>query len=121
MHARSRLGFRAENDACDFLLRRGFTIRARNFRTRCGEIDVIATRGRDLFIVEVKARRNACGVAPLAQVTARKQQHIIHTAYAYLAEFPWRGSVHLAVLGVDYSIAPMHIEWLPDAFGTTGA
>ncbi|NKC50060.1 YraN family protein [Ochrobactrum cytisi] len=49
-------GHSAERFAAMVLLLKGFRIVARRYRTRLGEIDLIARRGNLILIVEVKAR-----------------------------------------------------------------
>ncbi len=51
-------GRRAEALAALFLRLKGYRIVARSYRTRLGEIDIIARRGRMLALVEVKYRRH---------------------------------------------------------------
>ncbi len=51
-------GHSAERMAALVLLLKGFRIVARRYRTRLGEIDLIARRGNLVLIVEVKARRS---------------------------------------------------------------
>ena len=48
-------GFSAEDKACKFLENHGFTILCRNFRSRFGEIDIIAKKDEILHFIEVKA------------------------------------------------------------------
>lgn len=54
---RRALGRLGENLAVAHLERRGFTILDRNYRTRHGEIDIVAFNGRAIAFVEVKTRR----------------------------------------------------------------
>ena len=54
---RRALGAHGEAFAVAHLRRLGFTVLARNVRTRHGEIDVIAFDGRVLIFAEVKTRR----------------------------------------------------------------
>lgn len=54
---RRALGSHGETLAAAHLQRRGFTVVARNVRTRHGEIDLIACDGGALVFVEVKTRR----------------------------------------------------------------
>ncbi len=51
------LGRLGENLAVAHLERLGFTILARNYRTRRGEIDIVAFNGTAIAFVEVKTRR----------------------------------------------------------------
>ena len=48
-------GFSAEDRACEFLQNHGFAILCRNFRSRFGEIDIIAKKDEILHFIEVKA------------------------------------------------------------------
>src|SRR5436190_17243977 len=54
---RPELGRLGEQLAAEHLLRRGFEIVERNYRTRWGELDIIAFDGRILAFCEVKSRR----------------------------------------------------------------
>jgi len=79
------LGIMGENLACEALQRRGYAIIARRYRTRVGEIDIVAADGDTIVFVEVKARRDIrCG-APAEAVTWWKQRRIITMARFYLA------------------------------------
>ncbi len=83
MNKRS-LGADYEEMAARFLEENGMRILERNFRSRTGEIDMIAKDGRFLVFVEVKYRAD-CGMgSPLEAVDARKQKKIIQTAQYYL-------------------------------------
>jgi len=78
-------GIVGENLACAALERRGYAILARRYRTRVGEIDIVAADGDTMVFVEVKARRDTrCGV-PAEAVTWWKQRRIITMARFYLA------------------------------------
>jgi len=54
---RHRLGRVGEQLAAEHFERRGFTIVARNYRTRWGEIDLIAADPQRIVFCEVKTRR----------------------------------------------------------------
>jgi putative endonuclease len=56
-NARRHLGQLGEQLAAEHLVRRGFEIVERNYRTRWGELDIIAFDGRILAFCEVKTRR----------------------------------------------------------------
>ena len=81
--AAERRGQRAETLAAFLLRAKGFRIVERRFRSRAGEIDLIARRGRRLAFVEVKARATA-GEAAWA-VTPRQQARIARAAEHWLA------------------------------------
>jgi putative endonuclease len=79
------LGEHGENLACVELKRRGYAILARRYRTRLGEIDIVARDGPSIVFVEVKTRgSDSCG-HPAEAVTARKQRRIATMASDFLA------------------------------------
>ena len=83
---RRTLGDLGERLAAEHLQRQGFTIIARQHRTRFGEIDLIAHDGATLAFCEVKTRRSAGRVWDA--LDARKQRQVRRMAAAYLAETP---------------------------------
>jgi putative endonuclease len=87
--ARQRLGRRAEHLVARRLERAGWRIVDRNFRTRSGELDLIALDGATLVFVEVKAGRvgSAAGPErPAHAVGRRKQLRIRRMAREWLAQ-----------------------------------
>ena len=81
---RQALGKHGEDLAARELTRRGYAILARRYRTRYGEIDIVARDGDTIVFVEVKARSsNEFGTAAEA-VTPWKQQQIASMATEYL-------------------------------------
>jgi putative endonuclease len=81
---RQSLGKRGEDLACEELERRGYTIIHRRFRTRCGELDIVARDGEVLVFVEVKARTGGRFGSPFESVTSQKRQRLSAMAEAYL-------------------------------------
>ena len=79
------VGNDGENRAALFLESRGYTIIARNWRTRSGEIDIIAEKDNILVFVEVKTL--PCGNAELLAhvLDKRKQKRISETAKCFIA------------------------------------
>lgn len=80
---RRELGDLGERIAEQHLLANGYTIREKNFRTREGEIDIIAERGGTLVFVEVRARRGVRMGSAADSVTPAKQQRLVALAEAY--------------------------------------
>lgn len=78
-----RRGQWAEFLACWLLRAKGYRIIDRRFRSRVGEIDLVARRGRRIVFVEVKARENVDDAA--AAVTPRQQARIVRAAEHWLA------------------------------------
>ena len=82
---RQVLGKSGEDVACGELERRGYAIVARRYRTRAGEIDIVARDGTTIVFVEVKTRRHGDFGDPLEAVTAGKQRRLTLMALDFLA------------------------------------
>jgi len=88
-----RTGLSAEARAAAFLMAKGYRILAKRFRTRYGEIDIVARRRNLLAFVEVKARATLDDAA--YAVTARQQARIIEAAQAWLVAHPEQADFEL--------------------------
>ena len=86
MRTRDLLGPWGEALAAEYLRKKGFRIEAMNYRTRLGEIDIIAANRRYLIFCEVKLRKTADFAAAREFVDARKQQRLRTTALVYLSQ-----------------------------------
>ena len=89
--ARGRAG---ENVAATYLLSRGYGILARNFRSRVGEIDIIAGRDEVLAFVEVKAWGTLGQESLEHAIDKRKQGRIRTTSEWFLREHPELAGQH---------------------------
>lgn len=83
-----RRGNLGEAAVIAWLRERGWTIVEVNFRSRYGEIDLIAEDGRYLAFVEVKLRRDSDFAAAREAVTKAKQRKLRITAEYYLQWHP---------------------------------
>ncbi|HEU5439351.1 MAG TPA: YraN family protein [Ktedonobacterales bacterium] len=83
---RKRLGDAGERLAAGWLERRGYAIRARNWRCPYGELDLVAERDGALVFVEVKTRRGERMGTPEEAVTPAKRRRLAASAACYLAE-----------------------------------
>lgn len=82
---RRALGCAGEDIACQELRRRGYEILARQFRTRRGEIDIVARQAGTVVFVEVKLRSGQEFGGGAAAVTWRKRRRIALVALEFLA------------------------------------
>lgn len=82
---RQALGKLGESLAVEELERRGYAIVARRYRTRHGEIDIVAEDGDTLVFVEVKARASGEFGFAVEGVTRWKQLQLASMAAEYLA------------------------------------
>jgi putative endonuclease len=84
---RRQIGDTGEQLAAEHLNRRGFQILDRNFRTRWGELDIVACDGRTIVFCEVKTRvASRAGRDPLESVHPRKRAQVRRMAGRWLAE-----------------------------------
>lgn len=78
-------GSDGETIVADFLEKKGFAIKTRNYLCHTGEIDIIAEIKDVLVFVEVKARRNQNYGRPAEAVTPSKLKRIERTALWYMS------------------------------------
>ncbi len=107
-----------EDAAAGYLTSLGWRVVERNFRTRSGEIDIIASRDSLLAFVEVKGKRgNAFGM-PAEMLTRVKRRRIVSAAIEFLHAHPVRRSscrFDLIAVTAAPGAAPL-LEHLPGVF-----
>ena len=81
---RQTLGRRGEELAAEHLERLGYRVIARNYRTRFGELDLVATDDDVLVFCEVKTRR--AGGDPWENLGAAKRRQVRSMGRAWLSE-----------------------------------
>lgn len=103
---RHLLGARGEQLAAEHLERRGFQVVERNFRTRWGELDIVAFNGTVLAFVEVKSRRVSLnGANPFEAINRRKQVQVRKMAGRWLMERrerPYAETLRFDAIGVTF-------------------
>jgi len=115
--SRQALGISGEDLACAELQRRGYVIVERRYRTRFGEIDIIAKDGPTTVFIEVKARMTQEFGGAAAAMTRWKQRRIARMAVDYLA----RQNLHdcpcrFDVVAIDFNESEPRIIVYPNAF-----
>ncbi len=86
--SRTAKGRAGEERAASWLLSRGWVIRERNFRSRRGEIDIIAEKGPRVSFLEVKAWESLPESELEYAISGRKRAHIEQAALYYLSLHP---------------------------------
>lgn len=81
-----KLGAVGENSAANFLIKNKYEIINRNYKTKFGEIDIIASNNEYIIFVEVKARTGTQYGLPCQAVNFKKQNVIGRVASMYLAQ-----------------------------------
>jgi len=77
-------GKKGETIAVNYLQENGYKILEQNWHNHHQEIDIIAAKGNDLVIVEVKSRTGTPLVEPYAAVNRNKQNMLIKATNAYI-------------------------------------
>ncbi len=80
------LGRLGEDIGASYLESLGWDIHTRNFHTRFGEIDIIASDGASLVFVEVKTRRTRTFGPGIHSVTSTKLAHTRRAIGLYLLD-----------------------------------
>jgi putative endonuclease len=120
-YRRQSLGILGEDLACRELQRRGYEILERRYRTRFGEIDIVAREGGYTVFVEVKTREGDEFGDGAEAVTQWKQRRVAQMAIDYMArnglyERPCR----FDVVVVNMSSGTSNVEIYPHAFDAAG-
>ena len=76
-----------EKIAENYLVKNGYKILERNFRTKFGEIDIIAEKGNFIIFVEVKYRKNPEFGKAEEAINPYKLKRIYNTSQFYLNNF----------------------------------
>lgn len=115
---RSDLGREGECFARRYLEQQGMTILAANFRTRRGEIDLIAQDADTVVFVEVKTRSGTAYGFPVEAVTLKKQRQISRVALQYLDAHTLNGqSARFDVVSLLVKKdRPVQVEHIKNAF-----
>lgn len=80
------MGQWGEEHARRYLEGKGYSVLAINYRSRWGEVDIVARLGEELVFVEVKTRRGSAFGTTEEAVTHTKSQRLIATAQRYLEQ-----------------------------------
>ena len=119
--ARERPGQAGEDRACHYLSRHGYSVRARNFRCRSGEIDVVAERDGVVVFVEVKERHGDGHGRGFESVTRGKRMRVIQAARLYAARFGLtEARLRFDVISIDWRDGEAHVRHDEGAFDGSG-
>jgi len=104
-----------EDRALAFLQNQGLMLKARNFYSRHGEIDLIMHERKILVFIEVRYRKSSRFGSALESVTLQKQQKIMKTAEYYLQNFDIGDKIGTRFDVV--AITSCQFSWVKNAFG----
>ena len=109
-----------EQIAAEYLQAAGYSVVCRNYRTRFGEIDIVAENSRFLVCAEVKTRKEDALAGPLESVTPAKRRRLVKTALLYLQSFPTALQPRFDVIGVTLKRARPAVQHIENAFDGGG-
>lgn len=81
------IGKQKEQQALEFLQKKGYRILCQNFRTKVGEIDIVAKDNNTIVFIEVRSRGYDTLGSPEESVDRRKQSKIIKVASLFLSTY----------------------------------
>ena len=115
-----QLGSCGEAYAAEWLTLRGWRVIDRNWRSRYGELDLVALdTNREIVFIEVKTRRSTEQGPPQAAVDARKQSNLRRAAMQWLLaaehDVPHRGT-RFDVIAILVTPAGPQVTHIPGAF-----
>jgi len=85
---RAALGRAGESYAAEEYKRKGYRIKARNYHTRSGELDIVAENEEYIVFAEVKTRTEGYMVSGVEAVNYAKRSRLIRAAWLYLMSHP---------------------------------
>lgn len=81
-----QLGNKGEQQAADYLVKQGYNMLARNYKSKTGEIDIIAGEKGYIVFVEVKMRNDLSFGSGAEAIDRTKQRKIAQTAMFYIKQ-----------------------------------
>ena len=115
--ARFELGRSGEAAAAKLLKKNGYKILNKNYRTKLGEIDIIAKDRDTVCFIEVKTRSNDSFGLPQESVSRLKQRQIAKAALSFLKEKNlFDKKARFDVVSVIYEGDRPRIELIKNAF-----
>jgi putative endonuclease len=114
---RSRTGQKGEDLACELLIKKGYKVIQRNYKSSLGEIDIIAREEKTLAFVEVKTRLTSDYGSAKWAVGPQKQRKLSLVALDYLKRHAlMEQAARFDVVAIDLSPGEERVELFRNAF-----
>ncbi len=97
---KNKSGVWGEVYAARYLRDNGYSILSSNYSCRFGEIDLIASKKKELCFIEVKARNKSTDIRPMEAVDEGKQKRVMLTAQNFIAYSKLKGEMRFDVCEV---------------------
>lgn len=117
----NKLGKKYEEMACRYLKEKGYKILDRNYTTKFGEIDIVASeKSGTVVFIEVKARKSS-SYKPYEAVSKFKQDRIIKSSVIYIKSKNIKNrDLRYDVISISGSDDEFNIEHIKNAFNSEG-
>jgi putative endonuclease len=109
-------GKQAEEVATRYLLKKGYKILEKNYRSGRAEVDIIGQTGSFIIFVEVKSRQSALHGNPEDSIDEHKKRMLFQAADAYQIERNWQKEIRFDAISVNFYPQAVKIEHFEDAF-----
>ena len=116
MAKHNELGKQGEDIAVQYLTDKGYELLERNWRNIHKEIDIIAKKGEELVVVEVKTRQSDEYGEPDMAVTRQKQSRLISAANAYIFQNRLDFSTRFDIISIIFKDGESVVNHIEDAF-----
>jgi len=116
MAEHNTLGKEGEDEASAYLVRQGYEILHRNWRSGKKELDIVAIKDEELTVVEVKTRRNTEFAQAYDAVNEQKIKRIVLATNTYLKKFQLDMPVHFDIITLVGNTGSFTIEHIKEAF-----
>jgi len=116
MGKHNEFGKEGEQLAVDYLIKKGYRIKYRNYRYLKSEIDIIAQKEDILAIVEVRARSNDRIISIAETITPKKIKLLVSGADHYVTEANLDVEVRFDIITILKNSKLFKIEHLESAF-----
>lgn len=111
-----KTGLLGEIYASRYLRDKGYDIVAANFRSRSGEIDIIADDGENICFVEVKTRKDGAFFDPAFAVDRAKEENVKSTAAAFISATKCKKNIRFDIIEVVLCEKQYKIRHTKNAF-----
>ncbi len=112
-------GSEGERLAGEFLEQQGYEVMERNWRHGRHELDIVARKGPELVIVEVKTRSSSQYGQPLEAVKTGKRSKLLQAANAYVQMTGCQLGLRFDIVSIIMHPNKPYIHHIPDAFYPT--
>jgi putative endonuclease len=119
MAASHNLGQEGEELASDYLVKKGYRILHRNWKSGKREIDIIAENKDFIVFVEVKTRTDDFHMHPRHAVTSEKQKSIIFAAESFIARNNIDKESRFDIISIISNGKSIEVEHIEDSFYPT--